>query len=94
MSAYFTYVRSSNCKGKRFMVTLHDGSVVHFSHPDYRIKPGTSDGHNYCTRSLGIKGTTDPRSANYWARRAWGCRGTKSRAADAIKEGDRVRYEL
>lgn len=92
--SYYTYVRRSDRKGKRFKVTLHDGTAVHFSHPDYTIEPGTSKGHNYCTRSLGIKGTTDPRSANYWARRAWGCRGARSYAADAIKLGDRVRYEL
>lgn len=29
---------------------------------------------SYCARSAGIKGKSNKFSANYWSRKAWGCR--------------------
>lgn len=70
------------------MVCKTDGKCTHFGASGYRVKPGSKAGDNYCTRSKGIK--SEKGSANYWARRLWGCVGEKSVKSKAIKIGDKV----
>lgn len=82
-------IQLSERKNKQYKVEL-PGGTVHFSHPDYPIKPGTADGDQYCTRSYAQQGAQDPYSANYWARRAWGCMKGKSKKSRAIQPRDTV----
>ena len=79
-----TKVRRSSRENKKYMVVV-DGEEIHFGATGYTISPGTTKGDSYCARSSGIKGANDKKSANYWARRAWGCEGKKSYASKAIK---------
>ena len=50
-----------------------------------RVKPGTSKGDSYCSRSLGIKKRlpkkkqNDPNTPNNLSRKRWKCVGAKSR---------------
>jgi len=77
-------VTRSNRKGKKYKVT-YQGKDIHFGASGYRIKPGTPAGDSYCARSAGIKGASDKSTPNYWARRLWGCQGTKSVKSKALK---------
>ena len=45
-----------------------------------RVKPGTSKGDAYCSRSYGIKkGQNDPNTPNNLSRKRWKCVGKKSK---------------
>ena len=47
---------------------------VNFGDADITIKKEQPDRKkSYCARSLGIKGTNDKFSANYWSRKKWNC---------------------
>ena len=70
-------VTRSTRKNKKYKVE-YKGEAIHFGAKGYRMFPNTRRGDAYCSRSLGIKGANDPTSANFWARKAWGCRGKKS----------------
>lgn len=74
---YLIYV--SPRRGKRYLAVPVNGRGLsyHFSHSDYSIHTGTKRGNNYCTRSKSIKSSRQ-RSANDFARLAWGCVGKKS----------------
>jgi len=81
-------ITRSNRKGKKYKVRVCQKKkckTIHFGATGYRIAPGTKKGDNYCARSSGIKGADDPMSANYWARRIWGCEGKKSIKWKALK---------
>lgn len=71
----YTVTRSDR-EGKKYKAVDEQGRETHFGSDEYRIKPGTEAGDNYCTRSAGIaspKGTP-----NWWARQLWSCEGKKS----------------
>jgi hypothetical protein len=85
-------IQRSDRKGKKYKVRVCKKvrgekvcKTIHFGATGYRIAPGTKKGDNYCARSSGIKGVDDPFSANYWARRIWGCKGKKSSKTRAAK---------
>jgi len=64
-------------KNKKFAVLAKKGSdvkLVRFGDPNLSIKKDQpARKKSYCSRSSGIKGSTDKFSANYWSRRAWDC---------------------
>lgn len=70
-------VYRSNKKDKKYKVNVGD-EEVHFGAKGYTIAPGTMKGDRYCARSFGIKGKDNIRSANFWSRKMWDCRGKKS----------------
>lgn len=70
-------IRRSAISGKKYAVEV-GGQTVNFGASGYRIKPGTAAGDSYCARSAAIKGAGDPKTANYWARQLWSCRGERS----------------
>lgn len=70
-------VQRSDREGKKYKVVV-GGKEIHFGASGYRIKPGTPAGDSYCARSAGIAGANDRTTPNYWARKLWSCRGTKS----------------
>tara|TARA_A100001515_G_C4508891_1_gene189364 strand:+ start:378 stop:665 length:288 start_codon:yes stop_codon:yes gene_type:complete len=89
-------------KGKRFAKTVRNPKTGRTRKVSYgqagkakgggdRIRPGTSKGDSYCSRSLGIKRemirkggksakkARDPNSPNNLSRKKWRCVGAKSR---------------
>tara|TARA_X000000950_G_scaffold287933_1_gene402441 strand:- start:6959 stop:7231 length:273 start_codon:yes stop_codon:yes gene_type:complete len=64
--------------GKKFVVkACQDGKekIIRFGDANMSIKKDQpARKKSYCARSGGIKGKTNKMSANYWSRRAWGCR--------------------
>lgn len=70
-------VQRSDREGKKYKVVV-GGKEIHFGASGYRVKPGTPAGDSYCGRSAAIKGANDRTTPNYWARKLWSCRGTKS----------------
>ena len=64
-------------KSKVYVEDPKTGNVkkVEFGDPNMRIKKN-SDKHreSYCKRSAGQGNTEDKTSANYWSRKAWGCK--------------------
>ena len=70
-------VTRSNRKNKKFKVKVSK-DIVHFGAKGYSISPGTKKGNRYCARSSGIKGKGNIKSANFWSRKMWKCRGKKS----------------
>lgn len=64
-------------KSKVYVEDPKTGNVkkVEFGDPSMRIKKN-SDKHreSYCKRSAGQGNTEDKTSANYWSRKAWGCK--------------------
>ncbi len=62
---------------KKFAVLAKKGDktkIVRFGDPKMTIKKGIpARKKSYCSRSGGIKGTTDKFSANYWSSKAWDC---------------------
>jgi len=72
-----TKITRSNRKDKKYKVKVGK-KTIHFGAKGYRVKPGTKAGDAYCARSSGIKGKNNKKSANYWARKKWRCKGKKS----------------
>lgn len=64
--------------GKKFVVlACQNGQerIVRFGDANMTIKKNQpSRKKSYCARSGGIKGKTNKLSANFWSRRAWGCK--------------------
>jgi len=74
-----TYVvRRANHPNKKFKVHVGKDTIL-FGQKGYRINPGTSKGDAYCARSYGIKNRDNIKSANYWSRKMWKCKGKKSK---------------
>lgn len=69
------------------MVKVGD-KMVHFGQPGSDIRPGTPKGDAFCSRH---KPTQDKSSAQYWARQAWNCKGTKSEKGPMFKNVKGVR---
>ena len=64
--------------GKKFVVKACQGGkekIIRFGDASMSIKKDQpARKKSYCARSGGIKGKNNKLSANYWSRRAWGCR--------------------
>ena len=64
--------------GKKFVVkACQNGQerIVRFGDANMTIKKNQpARKKSYCARSGGIKGKTNKLSANFWSRRAWGCK--------------------
>lgn len=64
--------------GKKFVVkACQNGQerIVRFGDANMSIKKNQpARKKSYCARSGGIKGKTNKLSANFWSRRAWGCK--------------------
>ncbi len=64
--------------GKKFVVKACQNGVeriVRFGDANMTIKKNQPPRKkSYCARSGGIKGKTNKLSANFWSRRAWGCK--------------------
>ena len=64
--------------GKKFVVLgCADGKkkLIRFGDANMTIKKNQpARKKSYCARSGGIKGTNNKLSANFWSRRAWGCK--------------------
>ena len=69
-------VTSSDKEGKKYKAVDEQGNETHFGDSDFRVKPGTDAGDNYCARSSGIPSPKG--SPNWWARQLWSCEGKKS----------------
>ena len=66
--------QQSNRPTKKYMVKI-DGKTIHFGQKGAKASPGTPRGDAFCARH---KPTKNKKSAQYWARKIWNCRGTKS----------------
>ena len=62
-------------KGKRSAKRV-GGKCVSYGKKGVTPSPGTKRGDSYCARSAKIKGSGP---ANRLARKAWGCKGSKSK---------------
>ena len=64
--------------GKKFVVkACQNGQerIVRFGDANMTIKKNQpARKKSYCARSGGIKGKSNKLSANFWSRRAWGCK--------------------
>mgnify|MGYP001342545012 CR=1 FL=1 len=64
--------------GKKFVVkACQNGQekIIRFGDANMTIKKSQpARKKSYCARSGGIKGKTNKLSANYWSRKAWGCK--------------------
>jgi hypothetical protein len=63
--------------GKKFVVKACSGGeerIIRFGDANMTIKKNQPDRKkSYCARSGGIKGASNKLSANWWARKSWGC---------------------
>ena len=71
-------VKKSNRKNKEYLAISPEGKKVHFADPKMQEYQGTKRGDSYCARSYGIGNLKNPKSANFWSRNLWSCRGKKS----------------
>lgn len=62
-------------KGKRSAKRVN-GKCVSYGKKGVTPKPGSKKAQSYCARSAKIKGSG---AANRLARKAWGCKGSKSK---------------
>lgn len=72
------FIEDSKRKNKEYFVKLPSGRKVHFADPNMKEYPGTKRGDNYCARSFGIGNLKNTKSANFWSRKLWSCKGKKS----------------